>query len=140
MNPGTWNGNDPGRATQERLGEKLGVELGETLASIVRVMMITDACYAYGSPAPEFRWDSGLWVEFPFSTQVGEKAPVETREKTREKILRLVTENPVISMEEMATSLGITRKGVEWQVRQLREDGVLGRVGPAKGGYWEILK
>ena len=53
----------------------------------------------------------------------------ETREKTREKILRLVAENPAISMEDMATSLGITRKGVEWQVSKLRGEGVLRRVG-----------
>jgi len=40
----------------------------------------------------------------------------------------------------MATALGITPKGVEWQVRKLRSEGVLQRVGPARGGHWEVLK
>ena len=47
--------------------------------------------------------------------------------------------NPGISMETMALSLGLTRKGVEWQVRNLKQAGVLRRVGPDKGGHWEIL-
>jgi ATP-dependent DNA helicase RecG len=28
---------------------------------------------------------------------------------------------------------------VEWQVRKLKQSGVLRRVGPDKGGHWEIL-
>jgi len=47
--------------------------------------------------------------------------------------------NPDISMEIMASSLGLTRKGVEWQVRKLKRSGILRRVGPDKGGHWEIL-
>src|SRR5258706_1148705 len=28
--------------------------------------LIRDACLAHGSPPPVFRWDNGLWMEFPF--------------------------------------------------------------------------
>ena len=68
------------------------------------------------------------------------KTRVKTREKTRGKILRLIAENPKISMEDMAANLGITSKGVEWQVKKLKGEGYLKRVGPAKGGHWEVLK
>ena len=48
--------------------------------------------------------------------RTGEKA----KEKTRDKILGLIRVNPDISMEAMASSLGLTRKGVEWQIRKLK--------------------
>ncbi len=45
---------------------------------------------------------------------------VETREKTREKLLRLVRETPDISTDRIAAELGMIRKGVEWQIKQLK--------------------
>jgi ATP-dependent DNA helicase RecG len=50
----------------------------------------------------------------------------------------LIRVNPDISMETMASFLGLTRKGVEWQVRKLKQAGILRRTGPDKGGHWEI--
>ena len=41
-------------------------------------------------------------------------------------------------MEELAALLDITRKGVEWQIRKLKSEGVLVRIGPDKGGSWEV--
>jgi ATP-dependent DNA helicase RecG len=64
---------------------------------------------------------------------------VQTRGKTREKILRLIAKNPLITTTELAEAAGITPKGVEWQISQLKKDGVLKRVGPAKGGHWEVV-
>ena len=40
----------------------------------------------------------------------------------------------------MAASLGVTERAIEKQVRKLREQEIIGRVGPAKGGHWEVLK
>ncbi len=60
--------------------------------------------------------------------------------KTREKILRLILDDPELSTEEMASTLGLSRKGVEWQIRKLKETGLLQRIGPDKGGRWKILK
>jgi hypothetical protein len=104
---------------------------------------IFSACATAGTPPPALRCEqNGLWVDFQYgsaadisSREAGEK----TREKTRDKILRLIRVNPDISMETMASFLGLTRKGVEWQVRKLKQAGILRRVGPDKGGHWEIL-
>ncbi|WP_225353868.1 winged helix-turn-helix domain-containing protein [Methanolacinia petrolearia] len=67
----------------------------------------------------------------------------ETREKTREdtstKILSLISTDPSISMGDMARRIGITQKGIEWQIRKLKDSGRLERVGPKKGGYWKII-
>ena len=42
--------------------------------------------------------------------------------------------------QELADELELTVKGIEWQIKKLKEDGKLERIGGAKGGYWEILK
>ncbi len=62
----------------------------------------------------------------------------KTREKTREKLLRITRVNPKLSSGELATALGITREGVEWQIRKLMSESRLERIGPAKGGHWEV--
>ncbi|WP_410510362.1 hypothetical protein RSJ42_11430 [Methanosarcina hadiensis] len=33
----------------------------------------------------------------------------------------------------------MSAKGIEWQIRNLKEQGILKRVGPDKGGYWEVI-
>ena len=63
----------------------------------------------------------------------------KTREKTREKILALIKENPEITTSELAGSLDLTAKGIEWQIKQLKDKGIIRRVGADKGGHWEVL-
>jgi ATP-dependent DNA helicase RecG len=65
---------------------------------------------------------------------------MKTREKTREILLRLLRDDPSIATDELAAAMGITRKGVEWQIRRLKQDGKLKRIGPDKGGSCEVLK
>ena len=67
-----------------------------------------------------------------------EKTVEKTREKTREKILALIAEHPHITTNELAKELSITSKGVEWNLKQLRASGLVRRVGPDKGGQWEV--
>ena len=64
----------------------------------------------------------------------------KTREKTREKILTLIRENNKITTHELAEALSLTDKGVEWQLKQLKDKKVIIRVGADKGGYWEIVQ
>ena len=55
------------------------------------------------------------------------------------EILRLIRDNPQISAPERAKALGITVKGVEWQIRNLKASGLLKHTGPTKGGRWEVI-
>lgn len=59
---------------------------------------------------------------------------------TAEKIIEIIKENPKITTAELALRTGLTVKGIEWNIRELKEKGVLKRVGPDKGGYWEVIK
>ena len=63
----------------------------------------------------------------------------ETREKTREKIVKTIGQNPSITTNELSEMLGITVKGVEWQLKQLKSQGIIRRVGADRGGYWEVV-
>ena len=60
-------------------------------------------------------------------------------EKTRDIIIRQIRQNPNVSMSELASAVGISAKAVEKQIARMKKDGLLVRVGPDKGGYWEII-
>jgi len=40
----------------------------------------------------------------------------------------------------LAEILEITVKGVEWNVKKLKEKGIIRRIGPAKGGFWKVVE
>jgi len=67
-----------------------------------------------------------------------EKTTQKTVEKTVEKILNLIKDNPRLTQVELSAKTGLTRRGVEWNLKQLKQKGILKRIGPDKGGYWEI--
>ncbi len=54
-----------------------------------------------------------------------------------EKILDAIKNNPKITQNELA---GLTRRGIEWNLAKLKEKGIIKRIGPAKGGYWEVVE
>jgi len=67
-----------------------------------------------------------------------EKPREKTRRKTREIILELIRKTPNITTARLAEETGLTPKGIEWQIAQLKKNGLLERIGPDKGGHWKI--
>lgn len=70
------------------------------------------------------------------SATMSEKKP----EKTSEKILRLMAGNPRITIADLAHLTGLTTRTIERNLRGLQEQRMLRRVGPDKGGHWEVIK
>ena len=110
---------------------------------------IMDACRAAHTPEPKLRYEpSGLWVEFSFPVKTPVEATqessvqssVESSVKTPDRILRMIRQNPRVVVASIAAELGLTSRAVEKQVRQLKAAGHLRRIGPTKGGHWEVLK
>ena len=60
-------------------------------------------------------------------------------EKTVEKITRLIKENPKITIKELENQTGLSRGGVEWNIEKLKNKGFIKRIGPDKGGYWQVV-
>ena len=67
------------------------------------------------------------------------KSSVEN-EKSSVEIVRLMTETPKITAAQIAERLGITMRAVEKQIAKLRTKEIIKRVGPNKGGHWEIIE
>jgi len=64
-----------------------------------------------------------------------------TRNKTSDKIIELIKSDPQITAPKIAMELDMSTRGVEKNLRQLREAGIIKRIGsPTYGGYWEIIK
>lgn len=81
--------------------------------------------------------------ETDFSTLNYKRTRVETgvkAKRTREQILELIKMNPTITAKELADCLPISLKGVEWQLKQLREQNIIQHIGANKGGHWEIIE
>ena len=64
----------------------------------------------------------------------------ETGSETKDQIINIIKQNPRISAAEIAKQLCISSRGVEKQIRKLRESGIIRRKGGRFGGYWEILQ
>ncbi|MDD3935648.1 winged helix-turn-helix transcriptional regulator [Rhodoferax sp.] len=76
----------------------------------------------------------------PPAVESSEKSSVECSEKSSEKILALLQATSDMTTKELAEHLGIGQRAVEKQIEKLKLAGRLQRVGPDKGGYWQVQK
>jgi ATP-dependent DNA helicase RecG len=63
----------------------------------------------------------------------------KSSEKSSEKILSLLKSDPGLAAGDIAKMIGITQRAVEKQIAKLREEGRIRRIGPDKGGHWEVV-
>ena len=67
-----------------------------------------------------------------------EKGGQKTVEKTVEVILELLKGNPQITQKQIMDKTGLSRRGVEWNLKKLKDEGQIKRIMPDKGGHWEV--
>ena len=90
------------------------------------------------APEPRFEFGNFFTIIFPRPGITTQKGSEKGSEKSSEKIISLIRKNPQISAESIASAIGISSRGVEKQISRLKEEGLLKRIGPAKGGRWEV--
>lgn len=73
-----------------------------------------------------------------FDEYIRQMKTVEETAKSADRILQLLKHNPKMTVREMTTIIGLSRRGVEEPIKALKTKGVLSRIGSTKGGYWEI--
>ena len=56
------------------------------------------------------------------------------------KILELLKEFPEITRERLAAEVGLSVRGVEKNLAQLKSEGKIRRIGGRKGGHWEVVQ
>ena len=73
------------------------------------------------------------------SGQKSESVDRKGGQKTKVSIIRMIKDNPSISSIEMANLIGINRSAISKHLKKLKEDHIIKREGPAKGGKWIIM-
>ena len=108
-------------------------------------------CEKWGIPSPEYDYGmSGLMLTFRANpAQLAEslgKTSVETSVettkmsvKTPERILAILTENPNLTLAEVADMIGKTLRTVERATAKLAREERLRFIGSRKAGYWRVL-
>ena len=69
----------------------------------------------------------------------GDKTSEETSEETSSRLLTLLRQSPTQTAKQLAAQLGLSQRAVELQLAKLKSAQRLRRVGPNKGGHWEVL-
>ncbi len=118
------------------------------------VQRIMEACREAGAPAPLIESQGGdIWIEFPFSARYRGIVPAEQRASgetsgetsgaklpgMRGKIVRLMLGKTDITIPEIARRLKRNDRAIEMQINRLKADEIIKRIGPSKGGHWEVL-
>ncbi len=62
----------------------------------------------------------------------------EKTQKSRDKIIALLSEDGKLSAMALGKKIGISAKAIEKHLANLKADGIIERSGPAKGGYWKV--
>lgn len=70
-----------------------------------------------------------------------------TQETTQKKlnskqleIIELIKENRYITRCEIAKRINLSEDGVKYNLKKLKDNNIIKRIGSSKGGYWEIGK
>lgn len=75
--------------------------------------------------------------------KVPEKVTVKVPEKVtvnQQKIIATASQNPRITISELSKIVGISDRKIKKNISKLKEKKMLRRIGPDKGGYWDVLK
>ena len=92
---------------------------------------------------PDVKFEIGSnWFRVIFKRKVRfpERFPEKFPEKTPDRILYIIENNPQITIKQIAEILGISDRAVKKWLQKLKKEKKIERVGPAKGGYWKVLK
>lgn len=60
--------------------------------------------------------------------------------KNEKKLLEKISENPNITQTELSNILGVTTRAVRKTMKNLKDKGIIERIGSDRKGYWKIIK
>jgi len=120
------------------------------------IRRMREAMAAAGLPLPKIRQSGFYTIVFkrPTGSEVKKEEEDITNETTQEswvkklgqklgqnerKVLGIIDRNKFVTIPELAATLRISTTAVENNLAKLKSKKVLKRVGPDKGGHWEIV-
>jgi ATP-dependent DNA helicase RecG len=123
-----------------------GEELGSGVLNVNKYLPF----YAKGAK-PRFVEGDPFVTIIPLPSEAGVRTGEESREKSKQKsrekskqknsdrLLALIRQKATVTTEELMTALELSRAGVQKIIRKLKKAGRLRRIGPDKGGHWEVV-
>ena len=77
--------------------------------------------------------------KFEKENGVNEKVNEKVNERQK-KIISVVSSNPYVTQSDIARTIGISLVHVNKNMKKLQDLGIIRRVGPDKGGHWEVIE
>lgn len=69
----------------------------------------------------------------------GQKSDQKRKQKSDQKIIAILFELPTATIAEMMDATGLSASGVKKILKNLKDANRLRRIGPDKGGHWEVI-
>ena len=63
----------------------------------------------------------------------------KSSQKSSQKIIGVMKSMPDVTLAELANATGLSVAGVKKNIRKLKDANLIRRVGPDKGGHWEVV-
>lgn len=64
----------------------------------------------------------------------------EESDQIEEKIFRMIIENAYISRKMLSAEIGLSDSSTKRRLEKLVNEGKTRRIGPDKGGHWEVIE
>lgn len=99
---------------------------------------------SYGKEAIEIR-ENSIVIKIPFNwinvvgNKVGNKIG-KKKKSNRDKIIEEIRNNPNVTNKQLSIIIGISETAIENNIRILRENNIIERIGSKKTGYWRIIE
>jgi len=74
------------------------------------------------------------------SQKTSQKTGLKKTAKRQASILQQLRQQPQTSVTELARATGLSPNGVKYHLTQLKQAGQLKRIGPDKGGHWQVTE
>lgn len=120
-------------AASQHVPSPLTVHTENVLVGDNRVVIVLTV--PKGLDKPYFDKNGVIWLK----TGADKRRVNSKSEEMSEKILTIPRSAPQHTASQKATALGVTRRTIERAIAALRKEGRLRRIGPTKGGRWEVL-
>ena len=72
--------------------------------------------------------------------EYAENVPENVPENRLILIINIIKNNNRITISELSTRLSVNEKTIKRDLDKLKISGMIKRIGPAKGGHWEVIK
>ena len=74
------------------------------------------------------------------NNESGLKSSLKSGLKSDQSIIEAIIANPNVTIPVLQEKTGLSRNGVKKALTRLKEQGIVRRIGPDKGGHWELLQ